>query len=292
MPTTWCGRSFIRKIRPTTDGSPPRLRCQVLVAEHEHRGRARCVVGVHEGPSVQRPDTHDVEEACRHDARGHPLRFGTPQEDEPHVVEFDDAVEALRLPAVVQDLLVREAGIVDTREGSLLMEHDQPIAARVRQRTQQHTIHDAEDGGVGADAQRHRDDDHDCVAGVAPQVSRAVAHVVRHGLDNARQPGVPHVVLHLGHAAERAQRPPPRLLRREPRAHVLLGQHVDVKAQLLVEIRFHPIPVEQRRDSGPEAPEHVHPPIYVDSTRATAADSRSQFCVSSVSCFLPALVSW
>ena len=30
MPMTWCGRSFIWKMRPTMDGSPPKLRCQYV----------------------------------------------------------------------------------------------------------------------------------------------------------------------------------------------------------------------------------------------------------------------
>jgi hypothetical protein len=39
-----------------------------------------------------------------------------------------------------------------------MIEHDQLIRLRIRQRLQQHAVDDAEDGGVGADADRQGQD--------------------------------------------------------------------------------------------------------------------------------------
>src|SRR5262249_40202918 len=57
--------------------------------------------------------------------------------------------------------------------------HD-ALALRVRQRAQQHGVHDAEDGRAGPDAQRQRNDRNQGEAWLTQQHSRAVAQVLKH----------------------------------------------------------------------------------------------------------------
>ena len=54
--------------------------------------------------------------------------------------------------------------------------------------------------------------------------------------DVARQPCVAHVILHIFDRAEMPQRRGARLGRRHAGADVLLGEHVDVKCELAVQI--------------------------------------------------------
>ena len=126
------------------------------------------------------------------------------------------------------------------------MQDDEPIAVAIWQRPQQDAVHDAEDGGVGADAERHRDDDHEREAAIAPEAAEAVANVLDGNLDEPRQPAVAHVVLDAGDRAEHAQGLAARLGGRHARLHVLLGQHVDVIAELLIELTLEPFATEER----------------------------------------------
>ena len=57
---------------------------------------------------------------------------------------------------------------------------DEPIAVRIRQRTQQHGVDHAEDGGGGADAERERDHGGRGEPGIASETARRVRHVAPH----------------------------------------------------------------------------------------------------------------
>ena len=60
-----------------------------------------------------------------------------------------------RLP-IVGDVLHREAQVVGDRIPLAMMQDDELVAVAIGQRPQQHAVDDAEDRGVGADAERHR----------------------------------------------------------------------------------------------------------------------------------------
>ena len=53
------------------------------------------------------------------------------------------------------------ASIVDADAGRALADVDQPVLVAIDQRPQQNAAHQAEDGGVGADAERQRQDHRD-----------------------------------------------------------------------------------------------------------------------------------
>ena len=77
----------------------------------------------------------------------------------PMVREVAEGGQRLDARAQVLDLRHREVGVVDADAGRALADVDQPVLVAVDERPQQHAAHHAEDGGVGADAERQRDDD-------------------------------------------------------------------------------------------------------------------------------------
>ena len=58
----------------------------------------------------------------------------------------------------------REMDVLDADALGALPDVDEPVLIAVDQRLQQHAADDAEDGGVGADAKRERQDDRECQA--------------------------------------------------------------------------------------------------------------------------------
>ena len=60
------------------------------------------------------------------------------------------------------------------------VEQHEPIGIPERQRAKQDAAHDAEDGGVGADAEGEREDDGEREAGRAPERAQGVAEVGDH----------------------------------------------------------------------------------------------------------------
>ena len=62
---------------------------------------------------------------------------------------------------VVESPGTENVGVVGADAGRALADVDQAVLVAVDERPQQHAAHHAEDGGVGADAERQRDDDGD-----------------------------------------------------------------------------------------------------------------------------------
>ena len=62
--------------------------------------------------------------------------------------------------------------------GARLTHDGQPIAVLVRQRLQQHAVDDAEDRGVGADAETERQHGQHRIARVLQQRARAIPHIL------------------------------------------------------------------------------------------------------------------
>ena len=199
-------------------------------------------VVVTEISSEERLHAEHVEEAGGDDAGLDALRFGTAEQDEPHVVELDHAGERARLPAVVVHLFRREAeavGAVVLAAGlvarPLLPQDDQLVAALVGQRLEEHAVDDAEDRGVGADAERHRQDDDEREAWRLEERACPVAHVLHERLGGAHEPRVADVIFHTADVAERGDRRAARLIARHAGADVLVGLHVEVEAHFGVE---------------------------------------------------------
>ena len=69
--------------------------------------------------------------------------------------------DGLQPAAQVLDFRNRERGVLCIDAGSALPDVDQPALIAIDERPQQDATHDAEDGGVGADAERQRQNDRD-----------------------------------------------------------------------------------------------------------------------------------
>ena len=116
------------------------------------------------------------------------------------------------------------------------MQDDERLTIRVGQRLEQHAVDDAEDGRVGANAERHRHDDDHGETGIAAKGPDPVPHVLRDRFGDAREPRVPDVVLDPVHDAEGAHGGLAGRHRRHPGPDVLLGEHVEMEGQLCVEL--------------------------------------------------------
>jgi hypothetical protein len=123
----------------------------------------------------RRRDAEHPEEVPRHAHPADPFRLAvghqrrTPRADERHVVERVAAV------APVEE---RQVADVAGRSGRPpLADGDEAIGIRIRQRTEQHGIEDAEDRRVRADAEGERHERDRREAGRAPQQPRGVANV-------------------------------------------------------------------------------------------------------------------
>ena len=69
----------------------------------------------------------------------------------------------------------RDPEVVEAERRERAGDEDQPLGLGIRQRLEQHAVDDAEDGGVGADAERERQDRDRGVAGLFARVRRAWA---------------------------------------------------------------------------------------------------------------------
>ena len=106
-----------------------------------------------------------------------------------------------------------------------------------RQRPQQHGVDDAEDGGIGADAERERQHRDGGEAGRAAQTSDRVPHVVSDVLQPPERSRVAMQVLRQRHAAHRAPRGQARLVRRQSAAAMLVFEQREMRRHLAIEIR-------------------------------------------------------
>jgi hypothetical protein len=139
-----CRRIGIESPPPQTvaqDHHPPAVR-RVFV---------RSEVAAQDGAYAERP-----KEIRRHTHAANPLRLavgderGRPRSDE------RDLFEAVAAIAPVEIGRVSDVACGSIR--TAIADQGEPLRRRVRERPQQHGIHDAEDRGVGADAKRERDE--------------------------------------------------------------------------------------------------------------------------------------
>ena len=77
----------------------------------------------------------------------------------PAVAVQADVLKDAALVAIREVLRRRHAELVDVEAGRNLLDADELVGVRVGQRLDQHAIDDAEDRGVGADAERQREHD-------------------------------------------------------------------------------------------------------------------------------------
>ena len=152
----------------------------VAVRQHHDRRRGLLLVIGNQQAAPQRLHAEDLEEVRRHQPAGRAMRVAAAEHVEGPVAELDELVDGLRRGPVVGDFLEREAGVLDAGAHRRLAEVHDAVGLGVGQRPQQHPVDDAEDGGVGPDAEAERQDEGQDEArrlGQAPD-RRAETHIV------------------------------------------------------------------------------------------------------------------
>ena len=134
-------------------------RLEEAVVQQRDARRARRVIRRRHEPAQRRPHAEELEIVAAHQRSVHALGVAPARHGErrPRVVDPDVLEPALPLSPVL------EVGIRDERPVAArprLPQHHQPVRLAVGQGREHHAVDDAEDRGVGADAERqgdHRD---------------------------------------------------------------------------------------------------------------------------------------
>ena len=199
------------------------------LAEFVHRER----------PAGRQRGTEHVEET-RRDAR-HDRIVSTPSRDHrgaPRCV-VGERRERLALLLPIQNIrhghLCRTLGLAAA--GHFVRECDNPFLFRVRQRVEEHGVHDAEHRRVGADGERHHHNAHASGAARPVEAAQGVPHVLQCGVQDREAASVPICLFDGLQAAEREERLPPGLVWLHACPDVLVHQHVHVAFELALELR-------------------------------------------------------
>src|SRR6185437_7231998 len=171
---------------------------------------------------------------------------------------------------------------------------EQAIAVAVGQRLEQHAAHDAENRGVGADAQRQCDDDHRGERGTVAQRLERVAEIGHRALQPWQAALRAHRLGGDREAARRHQCPATRFVRRNAAAHILGRLHVQVRLQFLAEIVIAAMPGENAGQAGEPGTNVSHgaSPSRRGARKAAIRSAvRCQSRVSRASCLRPVAVS-
>jgi hypothetical protein len=198
---------------------------------------------------------------------------------------LEQRVREQRQSARLQRSPIRRLGCVG--------EHDQLFARGHRQRAQQGSIDQPEHGGVAGDAQRQRQHHRERDPRAAAQGSGSVAQILGQGVQPVAYAAGPHLLLHLIHPAHLQPGLPPGLGRIQSSRDESVGDQVQVRAQLLVEISLDlPAPEQVPREAEqPPVQAHGCSPQVARSARVMARAMRSQSSVSCCNCRAPARVS-
>ena len=158
----------------------------VRVSEDDDGRRAFGFVGRHQHPSEQRLRAEHRQKIGGDEAAGRAMRLAAPQDVERPVAELDELIDRLRGGSKLGHLRKRERRILDARVHLRLAQVHDAVGFRIRQRTQQHAVDDAEDRRVRADAEAERQDERQREPRDADQVSQRDAKIVDHGQASKR----------------------------------------------------------------------------------------------------------
>lgn len=131
----------------------------------------------------------------------------------------------------------------------------------VRGPAEHEVVDDAEHRRVGADREAERDHGHGDEGGIAPQTAHRVAHVLAEGVEGRAALRIAAFFLGAPHAAELAQHASSRFVLGQPSAHVMRRGVVEMKRELLVDLRVEAATMQHGVEAIPErvhAPHHHH----------------------------------
>ncbi len=260
------------------------------MAEQRHRRPAGLILRPRDAPAERRLDTQGSK--IIHVDRGplDALRRIPADEVEGPRLRHAEAREAMIALAEGGKLQHRHAERIE----ALAHGHaeDQPVEAGDRQPAQQQGVGRAEDGGVGADAERqgeHRDGGE---ARILAQHARAEAQVSRQGLGESHAERVPAFLLGAIDAAEVQPRLPHRRRPRHAAADQVLGVRLEVEAELRIHVAFPArAPEDGPRPGTQAAPESHTSSGVVRRIPAMTSAMRCHFSASACSRRFPAAVS-
>ena len=157
-----------------------------------------------------RAKAHHVEERPADDARlDHAGLVAEANHREVHGREVAERADGGDARLDVVDFRHRERHVLGADAGRALADVDQAIFVAIDERTQQHAADDAEDRGVGADAERERHHDGGGETLRAPERAQRDAHVPPEGrgrVEPAAEPDAPHRLADRRDVAEFPQR--------------------------------------------------------------------------------------
>ncbi len=166
-------------------------------------GSFRSILVSRERPSVERRAREHLKVFLRNGERRHVLGRFAREHVERGAAPRGNGVERPHVLAVELESFEIDVG----RQSSLIAEHlNDAIGIGVWDRLQQNGIHDAEDGGVGPNAEREREQRRRRETWRAPERARAVAHILERGLDQWQTALLAIGVLHLRDSSELPQR--------------------------------------------------------------------------------------
>ena len=163
-------------IRVGAEGALPEA-----VAQDDDRRLAGRVFIRPQQPSVERLRAEQVEQAGGRQNPFDPLRVLAGQQRAGAALRNRHLLERSVFGADVDELPRRRPVLRDVDAWRSQPQHREPVRVGIRQRLEQQRVDDAEDGGVGADADGERDDDHQRQRGRAPQRPDGVAEVLQEG---------------------------------------------------------------------------------------------------------------
>ena len=144
--------------------------------------------------------------------------------------------------AIVADLEGGEAQVLAAGAGIRLAQHHDLLAPCVGEGLEEHAVDEAEDGGVGADAETQREHDGGGEARAAAQAAQAVADVLHQHLEEPAAARVAASLLGLVDAAKRDDGRAPGLLRGHAAPDVGRRLEVEMQAHLVVELCLQLLP--------------------------------------------------
>ncbi len=178
-------RTISEADRPADNRGVAPERCRPEpIGQHRYAGGVGPVVGRIDQPPAHRTETHHFEVRAADDAGPDDAGLAEPDHRERDRREITKRGQRLDASLEVAQLWYREVGVLDPFAARGLTDVDQPLLVTVRQRPQQDAADDAEDGGVGADAQCERDHHGDGQPLDAAQGPQSVAEVSKqvHGV--------------------------------------------------------------------------------------------------------------
>ena len=159
-PTTVAGRSLSRIVLADHAGIALERAGPEPIGQHRRAVGLRPIVCRTEQPAHHRPKPHHLEVGAADDARAHGPRLAEADHRELDRREVAERAErSSRLPAGRCSSGTEKFAFAHADARRALPDVDEPIRLAVDQRPEQHAPDDAEDGGVGADAERQRQDD-------------------------------------------------------------------------------------------------------------------------------------